>query len=225
MLKIAHRGASGRYPENTIKAFKAALEYNVDMIELDVHLCRSGEVIVIHDETLTRTIGIEGRIEDFNLDEVKNFCTKEGEHIPTLKETIDFIDKRCAILIEIKRESMALPVYEIVKYYIENEGYKYDQLIIGSFLVSELENLRKFDNDLVLAYICIEPPFLNNKTLDNIKPSYINPHYEHITEGFIKEIHCLRLKSLAWTVNNEEDIERLKKMKIDGIITDYPEKI
>ena len=101
---VAHRGLHNKsgIPENSMAAFKAAVEKNV-AIELDVHLTKDGEIIVCHDETLDRVTGKEGIIEHLTLDEIrKNYKLSNGEPLPTLKEVLDVVDEKVPLLIEFK---------------------------------------------------------------------------------------------------------------------------
>ena len=95
---FAHRGASGYAPENTLEAFRLAMEQGADGIELDVHLTKDGEVVVIHDETLDRTSDGQGKVRDYTLEELKKFSFHnhiekyKGVQIPTLKEVLDLVE-------------------------------------------------------------------------------------------------------------------------------------
>src|ERR1700691_2371330 len=97
MLVIAHRGASGYEPENTLASFKKALEIGVDGIELDVHLSKDGNVMVIHDSWVNRTTNGIGRVENKTLKELQKLDAGNGEKIPTLQEVLDVINRKVLI--------------------------------------------------------------------------------------------------------------------------------
>ncbi len=119
MLKIGHRGAMGYAPENTLGSFAKALELGVDGIELDVHVCKSGEVVVIHDERVDRTTNGKGQVKEMTLKELKELDAGKGERIPTLEEVLDFVDRRAFIDIELKAEGIGNSVADIVRKYIQ----------------------------------------------------------------------------------------------------------
>jgi glycerophosphoryl diester phosphodiesterase len=99
---IGHRGAAGHAPENTLRSFHKAVELGADMVELDVHLCATGEPVVIHDDTVDRTTDRSGRVRDLSLDELKALDAGDGERVPTLVEVIDEMSGRAALNVELK---------------------------------------------------------------------------------------------------------------------------
>lgn len=102
MLRIAHRGASGYAPENTLAAFKKALEFDIDVIELDVHLTKDNHLVVIHDKTVNRTTDGKGKVADKTLAELQKLDAGNGEKIPTLQEVLDLVNRKALVSIEIK---------------------------------------------------------------------------------------------------------------------------
>jgi len=100
---FAHRGAPGLgFPENTLLSFQKALEYNIDMVEFDVHRCKSGELVVIHDYRLERTTNGSGYVKDHTLEELRLLDAGQGQKIPTLEETLDFIDRTYDVMTAIR---------------------------------------------------------------------------------------------------------------------------
>jgi len=134
--KIGHRGASGYEPENTLIAFEKAIELNVDGIELDVHLCSDGELIVIHDETIDRTTNGKGVVNKFTALELKKYG------IPTLIEVFDLVNRRCFINIELKGIETAKPVNDLINHYISDKKWKINDFLISSFDWNMLEKIQ-----------------------------------------------------------------------------------
>ena len=97
MIKIGHRGAKGFVSENTLPSFQKAMEIGVDGIELDVRLTADGELVVIHDEAIDRTTNGNGLVSQFSLKELKAFRINSTLEIPTLREVLNIIDKKCFI--------------------------------------------------------------------------------------------------------------------------------
>ncbi len=133
ILKIGHRGAMGHEPENTMLSFQRAIEFGVDMVELDIHLCHSGELVVIHDETVDRTTNGSGRVKDKSLVTLQGLDAGFGQKISTLMEILNFIDKKVKVNIELKGEGTVEPLYKIIQKYISKHGWSYEDFYVSSF--------------------------------------------------------------------------------------------
>ena len=133
MLRIGHRGACGYEPENTLRSFNHAIQLGVDIVELDVHICQSGEIMVIHDIKVDRTTNGTGFVGDKTLDELKTLDAGKGEQIPTLQEVLDQINRRVKVNIELKGNSTAKPVLKLLEKYIKEAGWSYNDFLISSF--------------------------------------------------------------------------------------------
>src|SRR4030042_5509925 len=122
-LVIAHRGFSGKYPENTLLSFKKAVELGVDWIETDVHVSKDHRVIIIHDLDLSRTTTGKGCISSKTLEEIRKYRTKKGQHlVPVLEEVFPLLKKGTVLNIELKSMWVAGLVAELVKKYkVENK--------------------------------------------------------------------------------------------------------
>src|ERR1700730_9477951 len=101
MWKIGHRGACGHAPENTLASMKKALDFGVHGFEFDIQMSKDGEPVVIHDDTLERTTNGKGLVSDFTLKELQQFDAGNGERIPSLRDVLDMVDKRCRLFIEL----------------------------------------------------------------------------------------------------------------------------
>jgi glycerophosphoryl diester phosphodiesterase len=115
MLRIGHRGARAHEPENTLRSFKKALEIGVNAVELDVRKTKDNQVVVIHDSDVKKTTNGKGLVNELTLKEIKEFSTVKGEKIPTLKEVLDFLDKKAKILIELKETGVEEKVLSLVR--------------------------------------------------------------------------------------------------------------
>ena len=137
--RIGHRGAAGHAPENTQASFRKAIELGCDMTELDVHVCASGDVVVIHDETLDRTTNGKGNVSDHTLTELKQLDAGKGEQIPLLQEVLELLKDRIMLNIELKGLGTAEPVYKIVK----KTGWSNQDLTVTSFNRDMLTEYKK----------------------------------------------------------------------------------
>src|SRR5690606_5568826 len=125
ILKIGHRGAKGHVPENTIESIQKARDFGVDGIEIDVHVCATGELVVFHDFTLDRMTNGTGEVGKLSLSELKKLKVNNQFLIPTLEEVLDTIDKKCFLNIELKGRNTAVKTCEVVYKYIAVKDWSY----------------------------------------------------------------------------------------------------
>ena len=156
MKRFGHRGAAGLVAENTLASISEALKHNVDGIEIDVHCCRSGELVVIHDETLERTTNGTGKVADYTLQKLQQFTTKEGFAIPTLQEVLDLINTRCDLNIELKGKDTALPAIKLLEEYVQKTTWKHEHFIISSFDHPQLFEVKKKTSNFKLGVLTEE---------------------------------------------------------------------
>ncbi len=138
MQKIGHRGAKAYVAENTIESIQKALEFGVDGIEIDVHVCASGELVVFHDFTLDRMTNGTGEIGKKTLSELKELRVDGHYKIPTLEEVLHIINKTCLLNIELKGRHTAAKTVEVIERYINQKGWKYSDFLVSSFPHHEL---------------------------------------------------------------------------------------
>ena len=143
MLKIGHRGAMGHEPENTLCSFQKALELGVDMIELDVYVLKTGELVVIHDDKVDRTTNGHGYVIDKSFKEIRSLDAGQGEKIPTLNEVFGLVDKKVPINVELKGEGTAIPVAKLIEQYINDKGWTEEHFLVSSFDHPELKKFKE----------------------------------------------------------------------------------
>jgi glycerophosphoryl diester phosphodiesterase len=225
MIKIGHRGAKGFVSENTLPSFQKAMEIGVDGIELDVRLTADGELVVIHDEAIDRTTNGNGLVSQFSLKELKAFRINSTLEIPTLREVLNIIDKKCFINIELKEYETADKVVALINEFIIYKNWNYSRFLVSSFNWHALQNVRVLNPEIpigVLTETDLEMAFIFAKFL---KAVAIISHYLLINETEVIEIQNAGIKIIAWTVNEKEAIEKMKELKINGIISDFPNRI
>lgn len=224
-LIIGHRGAMGYETENTVASIKKALEFQVDAIEIDVYKIKSGELVVFHDDNLKRLAGIDAPIENYTLTELQHIVIEGGHSIPTLQEILDVIDKKCRFNIELKGANTATDTYYLIHNYMIYHGWKETDFIISSFRWDELATMRSLDAKMPLAVLVGDDPLNALETAKKLKAEAINPHFSKLTPENVKTIHKQGFKIYTWTVNEPKDIERMKKLKVEGLITNYPDRV
>lgn len=240
VLKIGHRGAMGYEPENTLRSFAKAISLGAVMIEFDVHLCQSGEAVVIHDEKVNRTTNGKGDVNKMTLAELKKLNAGQGEKIPTLQEVIDGFKNKTKFVIEIKGVKPAAEVCRlIIKNKIELE------VIVSSNHIKTLliinERLPQVKTALIYysAKTKIGQCFLNFFSLlifplakiiilqraKKAKVDAIHPIYPLATKKFVAKLHQLGYRVRPWVVNKEKTINKMKTVGVDGIISNYPDQL
>lgn len=225
MIIIGHRGAMGYEPENTLLSFKKAMELNVDMIELDVHVCKTGELVVIHDDKVNRTTNGRGYVAEKTLNELKKLDAGKGEKIPILKEVLDLINKQTKINIELKGKNTAKPVSDIIEKYVKEKQWDYDDFLVSSFNYNELEKFHGLNPKIRIGIIVDKKHDNSLKLAKKLNTYSIHPSIKLINKEFINKAHKVNLKVLVWTVNNSNNIKKMESLGIDGIFTNYPDKI
>ena len=251
-LIFAHRGASGYEPENTMAAFEEAERLGSDFIEFDVQLSKDRELVVIHDDTVDRTTDHTGPVEQYTLNELQRMdagsstgAEEKDETLLSFQEVMDRFAGHIGMLIEIK-DSKLFPgieekVAEVVRKYehrLNHTGFEGDNRLRGMGQISnsagiiiqsyDFESTRRIHGLLpdipVAALIHEDQHPLSEETLDGLVSfaAYVNYPYHLLDENIVREIHERKRKVIAWTIQNDTDMERMKRLGVDGVVTDYP---
>ena len=224
-LKIGHRGAKGHVAENTLESIQKALDLGVDGIEIDVHLCASGELVVFHDFTLDRITNGTGEVKKLSLLELKKLKIKSQFLIPTLEEVLDLINKKCFLNIELKGRNTALKTSEVIQDYIQNKDWNYEDFLVSSFQIRELEAIFNLDKKIPLGVLTKANMDEAIEFAQTINALAIHPNYALLTPENIKRAQDKNYKVYTWTVNDEKTIQRMKSYGVDGIISDVPDRL
>ncbi len=220
---IAHRGASGDAPENTMAAFQLALSQHADGIELDVMLSKERELAVIHDDTVDRTTNGSGRVRDMTLEELKSLDAGEGQTIPTLAEVLAQFGGKCLINIELKNyssifDSLPIKVADLVK----SLGLS-DSVIISSFNPFNLPRFHRRLPEVDLGLITL--PQKDSLWLWRLfRYDALHPYYSDVDHELVAKLHAKNKQVNVWTVDEPQEIQRLGTLNVDSIITNYPQR-
>ena len=225
MLKIGHRGACGYEPENTLLSFKKALELGVDMIELDVYRLQDGHVIVIHDDKVDRTTNGTGYVWNKRYDEIKKLDAGEGEQVPSLEEVLNLINRKAKVNIELKGEGTAEAVAEIIKAYIKDKGWEMNDFLVSSFNHPELIKLKKRLPQIRIGALITGIPVDYAKFAEDMNAYSVNLCIEFINKEFVEDAHKRGLKVFVWTANELDDIARMQELGVDGLFTNFPDRL
>lgn len=220
VLKIGHRGAMGYAPENTISSVKKALELGVDMIELDVVTCKTGELLVFHDEHLgIRTNGV-GLLLDKTYNQIRQFLVHNKEKIPTLKEVFEVVKGKVPLILDVKNKNIARKLVTLIARYDME-----DKVIISSFRKRVLQEVKALHPDIKTSLPVYFKPWNLGRLVRQYRISMIQPHKRLISKAFLDEAKALDLAVYVWTLNEDEEIKQHKELGVDGIISDYPDRV
>jgi len=271
-VTIAHRGGRGLAPENTLMAFENSDKIGVDILEMDIHLTRDHQLIIIHDSTLNRTTNGKGKVNNFSLSEIQKFDAAyffsrdpiynnrrdsaiyqhlenenrlfplrgKGVKIPKLLDVFRrFPQKRMIIEIKASDEKIVDPFCQMIKNF-----NKEDQLIVGSFSGKVLNRFRRDCPKVATSATALEATqfVLSDKIglSGAITPGYIGllvppelkltlfghkPSISVASHSLMRAVHKKRLIVLIWTVNETEEMKKLIDVGVNGIMTDYPDRL
>lgn len=222
MLIIGHRGAAGTHPENTLGAIDAAIAAGVDCVEIDVRSVDSG-LIVLHDERLERTTNGIGSVYDLTLAELRQLDAGDGERIPLLPEVLDRIDARCGLNIEIKQADIAPALTAVLRAVLRARPAWRGKLIVSSFLEEPLREFARLKPDGVELAALSDHNSVEAQALAlAIGAAALNVSLAELSAHVVATAHRCGLRLLVYTVNETHDIERCRRLRVDGIFTDYP---
>lgn len=220
VLKIGHRGAAGHAPENTLGAIQQGIALGVDFIEIDVRRTADGVLVILHDETVNRTTDGKGRIDRLSLQEIKTLSAGNSETIPTLEDALKAVAGRAGMLLELKVNGVVQQAVETVQ-----RAAFTDPVIYASFLHDELIQVRTFDPNASLMAIFGRLP--RNPVVRAVThgASYVGLRHDTATHRLVDACHRAGLLVCIYTADNPSDIQHGLSLGIDGVISNYPERI
>ena len=240
-----HRGASALAPENTLAAFRRAIELGADGMEMDLQLTSDGAVVVIHDDTLERTTDGWGRVTDLTLAEVRRAdagakfgAAYRGERVPTLSEVIDLVkasgNDRVRLNLEIKfgegREGKPEDIEERVLAVLRAAGFV-DRVTVQSFHHPSPAKMKALEPRIPSGLLvgARRPPSDPVALVQQYRADYYAPEHRLVTREMVQALHQARIPVVTWTVNDESGMHRLIEMGVgsvqgDAIISDYPDR-
>lgn len=231
MLAIAHRGASGYAPENTFAAFRRAVAQGISFIETDLHLTRDAHFVAIHDETVERTTNGHGAINEMTLAEARRLDAGSwfgsefmGERIPMLQEILEFTKKHDVVFyLELKPSGFWGGEHALISA-LRDTG-EIPRCVIISFDSAILAALRKIEPTLMTGLLHdgkIDDPF--EKAVE-IGARQLAVRGDLITPNFIEKARKHDLQVVCWTVNSPAHMRKLALAGVDGIMSDYPDRL
>jgi glycerophosphoryl diester phosphodiesterase len=232
-LILAHRGARRDAPENTMAAFRLAAEMGADGVELDVQLCKDGEVVVIHNFGVDETTDGSGPVKDFTLAELQELDAGgwhasefAGERIPALAQVLDDLGPRLIINIELKTATLLSAGLEVEVVRLVEDCNLVHRVIISSFNPLALWRVRRLNRFISTGqlYAPDQPRFLRNRWFQPlVQPNALHPRWDMLDGQGVAVAHRQGLKVNTWTCNDPTAMQRLVGWGVDAIITDRPD--
>lgn len=237
-LIVSHRGYSSNAPENTIASFKQSVSHGVDAIEFDVRSTKDGFIVVMHDDTVTRTTNGTGKVAEKTFADIRSLDAGSwkgprfaGQTVPELDEVLDFLDKSGQIaVIDIKEPSILEKVIKLA-----SEKAMKDRIFIQSSDKQLLRQVALLNRDIDRVWLCNDFPVKAitpskqskwlTETAADIDVGIVNVNYSLLSPRVIKHLHKHNIKVWAWTVNHPQIIGYLLSWGVDGITTDNPEQV
>jgi len=221
---IGHRGARGIAPENTLAGMEAALRLGVDGIEFDIQRHPEGPLFLLHDLTLDRTTNGHGLAADVSFAALRHLDAGQGEHIPTLDETLDLVDRRTRLNIELKTwNGCAEAVAERLKIRLD-QGWDAAQFLVSSFHLPELQRFRAALPTVPVAALYCGIPLNGAAELHALDACQAHLSDEFVDADYVHAVRASGRRCWAYTVNTIDAAQRLASMGIEGIFTDHPER-
>lgn len=221
MQIIAHRGASGDYPENTLLAIEQAIAQGADAIEIDVFAVQD-ELIVIHDHHLARTTNGSGSIYQYSLAQLQQFDAGRGERIPTLWQVMQCVQNKLWLNIELKGGDTVAPLLKLLQSAEQQLNFNCEQLVISSFNHHLLAALKQARPELKLGALTASLPLDYAGFAVSLQAYSLHCDVSFIDQAFVDDAKSHGLKVYVYTVDHADDIDRLRQYGVDGIFTNFP---
>jgi glycerophosphoryl diester phosphodiesterase len=208
MLKIGHRGAAGHAPENTLASIEKAIELGADVVEIDIRRSLDGHLMVMHDARVDRTTGYRGYVHELTRDDMHG--------VPTLADVVETVDGRAAIMIELK-------VRDIVAEALSAAGSH--PIYLASFFHSELLRARLMSPSTRTIALIDGVPVSPAAFAQEAQATHAGFGFDSLEPELLESLHAAGIQIFTWTVDDPRDIVRAASLGVDGIISNYPDRL
>ena len=218
MIIFGHRGAPGYPPqcENTLSSFRKALSCGATGLEFDIRRCADGRMVVIHDDTIDRTTNGKGRVADLRYEDLKKFDAGLGDSIPLLSDVLDEFGTRCILNIELKDPGLGVDLKKVLQ-----EKRLEPHVIVSAF---DWNELRPFPPEVPIGLLTSKPQENLIVEARERGAAAIHPPKDIATPTLIEAARNAKLRVHVWTINDAAEFAKFRKLGVDGIFTDYPDR-
>lgn len=223
MICFAHRGASGYEPENTLRSFAKALELGATWIECDVRKVED-ELVVFHDRTLSRLTGSAGWVGNQTIASIRALKVKGTEQIPLLSEVLSLIRGKARAQLELKGAGSGERLARFLKEAI-SQGWASDSFLVSSFDHEELASFKRACPAVPVGILLYGYPINTPQIAQALGAYSVHLDLETVTPKRVSTLHELGFKVFVYTVNESQDISAMRAIGVDGVFSDYPDRV
>lgn len=220
LLRIGHRGAAGYAPENTLASIRKAISLGCDMLEVDVRRTRDGHLVLLHDERVDRTTNGRGLVARMGLEGVQKLDAGGGERIPTLEELVQVATGQIGLILELKAKGIGKQACEV----IHRTGFR-GSLIYASFTAGDVQEVRQAEAQAATMALIKKLPKDPISYVVDAKAAHAGLRFDTVSKPLVEAFHSAGLLVFVYTVNKPADIQRARSFGVDGIISDFPDRI
>ena len=220
ILRIGHRGACGHAPENTLASIEQAIVLRCALTEVDIQRTSDDELVLLHDERVDRTTDGRGRVADLTLPDIRTLDAGGGESPPTLDDVLKAASGRIGLILELKTGGSAYDVCAIVR----GSGFT-QPVIYASFLQEELQHVRRANPQAQTMILFTRLPANPGIVAVRLHATHVGLRLDTVTEPLVNALHNQGLIVFAYTANQPAQVSKMKRLGVDGIISDFPDLV
>lgn len=213
----------GHEPENTLSSIRKALVLGAPYVEVDVHYV-DGQLVVFHNNRLERTTNGVGYLSEQSFEYLRSLDAGDGQRIPTLEEVCEVIDSQACLNIELRGPNTAAPVSELISNRIKS-GWDKEAILVSSFNHRELLEMKRLNQDIKLGALIHGLLVDDAKFAEDLGAFSVHPSLDCVDQQFVDDAHTRGLQVYVYTVNHPEDMDKMHKLGVDGVFTDFPERV
>ncbi|TKS60747.1 MAG: hypothetical protein EWM72_01052 [Nitrospira sp.] len=219
-LLIGHRGACGHAPENTLASIERAIALGCALTEVDIRRTADGALVLLHDERVDRTTNGRGLVDDITLEDIRKLDAGGGQTLPTLEEALTAASGWIGLILELKTAGLAYDACAIVR----ASGFD-GPIIYASFLHEELQHVRRADPDSKTLVLFKRLPKDPGAEAVKLQATHVGLRFNTVTRPLVNTFHKAHLTVFVYTVNRPADITKMKTFGVDGIISDFRNRL
>jgi glycerophosphoryl diester phosphodiesterase len=220
VLRIGHRGSAGYAPENTLAAIRKGIALGIDYAEVDVQRTRDGRLVLMHDKTVDRTTDGTGLVEELSYEEIRALDAGDGERVPSLAEVLSLANGKIGLVLESITPGIGPAFYREVTEF----GFA-GPIIFASFHHADVLAIRKI-NSAAKTMALLEGVLVTGASFATAAGAdFVGLSMESVTGEFIANLKEANLRVLVYTVNDARMIEKARKLGVDGVISDFPDRV
>lgn len=221
MLTIGHRGAAGHVTENTLASIRKAIELGADIVEVDVQRTKDGQLVLFHDKLLDRLTNLSGYLSSYTYEQLKKTILPGGYRIPLLREACEIIiTSQASLLVEIISPSAKEEVVRTLSQNLSEQRF-----FIGSFFHDDLRDAKLSNGSLITVALVEGIPVDLEAVVEDSLCNFVGFGFDSIRQDAISRTQRLGAKVLVWTLDDPREIQRAHGLGVDGIITNFPERV